>query len=81
MKKIKSGLLVMAVVLGVSGAFVSKIHAAPKPLDQVYSWSGSSGPFTGTVTQAQTHYGCSSNNILCATGTAPGLPDARIFKP
>jgi hypothetical protein len=66
--------------LSIGGAVVQKIQAAPKPLDQVYSWNN--GQFTGTEAQARSHYSCPvGTNITCATGTAPGLPPDVIKKP
>jgi hypothetical protein len=84
MKKFKNGLLALALIAGVSGAFVTKIHAAPKQHDQVYTWNRNvpgqgTSPFSGDISDAQDHYGCSGDESLCATGTAPGVDDAQIF--
>ncbi|MBW4888945.1 hypothetical protein KXQ82_04435 [Mucilaginibacter sp. HMF5004] len=81
MKKFKNGLLALALVLGVSGAFVSKTHAAPKAFDIVYDWtSPDQGVFSGTREEAIDHYGCENGSQLCATGTAEGQPDSVLEK-
>jgi hypothetical protein len=82
MKKLKISLLALLFTVGIGGAVVQKIHAAPKPQGQVYSWTSNlgGGPFTGTIAQAQSNYGCSKTTTLCATGTAPGVPNAQIFQ-
>jgi hypothetical protein len=80
MKKLKISMLAVVLTLGVGTAVVQKIQAAPKPLDQVYSWNN--GQFTGTETQARSHYSCpSGTNTICATGTAAGVPPDVIKKP
>jgi hypothetical protein len=82
MKKLKISLLALVFTVGIGGAVVQKIHAAPKPLDQVYSWTSSQGPFSGTEAQARDHYSCPlGNNVQCAKGTASGVPDDIIKKP
>jgi hypothetical protein len=81
MKKFKTGLLALALVLGVSSAFVSKIHAAPKKDDPIYSWtSPDQGDFTGTVSDAEENYGCTTGHALCATGTADNEPTITLKK-
>lgn len=88
MKKFKTGLVALALILGVSGAFVSKIHAAPKVDDPTYDWNGSGPLHSGdlddkTVAQAQTFYGCSGAAAVCATGElnqGSGDPIATIRK-
>jgi hypothetical protein len=89
MKKFKTGLLALAVVLGFSGALVSKIHAAPRLQDQLYSWTHfdrdgnqlSDGEDGVSISDAQSDYGCSSNTVKCAVGTAPGQDDVTIKYP
>lgn len=83
MKKIKTALLGLALVAGATGAFVSKISAAPKPLDPIYNWVQGTNDFQGTVSQAESHYGCFSGLNPCAAGTLKpgqsGPPTAEIF--
>jgi len=79
MKKLKFGLLALVFTVGIGGAAMQKIHAAPKPLDQVYSWtSASQGSFTGTRDEAIAHYGCENGTSPCADGKAKGLPDSIL---
>ena len=80
MKKLKISMLALVFTVGIGGAFTQNIKAAPKVLDQVYSWNN--GEFTGTETQARANYSCpSGTHITCATGKAAGLPDLVIKKP
>jgi hypothetical protein len=79
MKKIKSGLCVIALVFGISGALISKNYSAARLTDQTYSWTAPLGNFVGTIAQAQAYYGCGGHTILCATGTAPGKPNAYLY--
>ena len=77
MKKLKLGLLAVLFTVGIGGAFVQKIHAAPKLTDASYMWlkfneDGSrepSGDETATIAKATTDYGCSGSNATCATGS------------
>jgi hypothetical protein len=80
MKTLKVSLVALVVAVGLGGAVAEKIQAAPKALDQVYSWNN--GEFTGTETQARANYSCpSGTHITCATGKAAGVPDLVIKKP
>jgi len=86
MKTLKISLMALVFTVGIGGAVVQKIQAAPKPQEQVYTWNRNvagmgTSPFSGTITSAQDHYGCTSDNTLCATGKASGVPDAQIFQP
>jgi hypothetical protein len=78
MKKLKISLLALVFTVGIGGAVVQKIEAAPKPLDQVYSWTSSQGSFTGTRADAIAHYGCENGSTLCADGKAKGVPDSIL---
>lgn len=86
MKNFKNGLLALALVAGISGAFVSKIHAAPKVQDQLYNWTHYDtdgitvlGTENGkSITEAQTDFGCSGNATRCAVGTAPDQDDVTL---
>lgn len=80
MKSLKNGFLAIALLAGVSGAFATKIHAAPKLVDPVYDWTPVSGSaFTGTLTQAQAHYSCTGTATLCASGVIN--PDSPVQTP
>ncbi|MCX2450056.1 DUF6520 family protein [Pedobacter sp. PLR] len=68
MKSLKSTFLALAIVAGVGGAFATKAANTSSTLDPMYSWTGSNS-FTGTIPQAQLHYGCSGSKAVCATGT------------
>jgi hypothetical protein len=79
MKKLKISLLALLFTIGIGGAVIQKIHAAPKPLDQVYSWtSQTQGSFTGTRADAIAHYGCENGSTPCADGKAKGVPDSIL---
>lgn len=81
MKKLKFGLLALLFTVGVGGAMVQKIHAAPKAFDIVYSWtSPDQGAFSGTINDAEDHYGCTTGSELCARGTAPGQVAQELDK-
>ena len=80
MKSLKNGFLAIALLAGVSGAFATKINAAPKLVDAVYDWTPQTGsPFTGTVAEAKAHYGCNATANLCANGTIN--PDSPVQLP
>jgi hypothetical protein len=82
MKTLKLSLVALVLALGLGGAVAEKIQAAPKALDQVYSWTASGKPnFSGTIAQAEANYGCNNAAVpVCATGTAPGVQPATIHK-
>ena len=70
MKNLRNGLLALAFVAGIGGAFATKAANAPKFDDPIYQWSQPGSPvFTGTVSQAQTHYNCNGAGSTCATGS------------
>lgn len=74
-------MLALVFAVGIGGAFVQKIQAAPKFVDQVYSWtSPSQGSFSGTRQEAIDNYGCETGAQLCATGTASGVPTITLKK-
>ena len=80
MKTLKIGLMALVFAVGIGGAVVQKIQAAPKLDDPVYDWTPVSGSgFVGTVTQAQMHYGCSASTNLCANGAID--PDSPVQQP
>ena len=74
MKTLKIGLMALVFAVGIGGAVAEKIHAAPKPADPIYNWTkAGSSSFTGTVSQAESNYGCNNLAVGCAHGTlAPG---------
>lgn len=82
MKKFKTGLLAFALVLGVSGAFVSKIHAAPKFDDPIYHWTDNNG--NSDVQAAIDRTGCDGDQDVCSTGTLvsgqPGDPQTVTLR-
>lgn len=82
MKNLKTALIALSFIAGLSGALVSKISASPKPTDPIYNWDG--GPFNnfiGTVSQAQMHYGCAGVTSVCVTGTLkPGQSGPPTFE-
>ena len=79
MKKLKLGLLALLFTVGVGGAMVQKIHAAPKAQDDVYDWVSTSlapeNPSStlngATISQAEDHFGCAGSGQKCADGTDP----------
>jgi hypothetical protein len=90
MKKLKTSILAIALIAGISGAFVTKTAHASKPVDTLYDWNSASNapqnPGTeldnATVTTATANFGCNSGTNICATGTkvsGPGPASATIF--
>jgi hypothetical protein len=80
MKTLKISLLALLMTVGIGGAVVQKIQAAPKPDDVTYNWSRVGGstvpneqsPFNGkTIAQAQSNYGCAGTGSPCAEGVDP----------
>lgn len=76
MKKFKFGLLALVFTVGIGGAVVQQIHAAPKNL-ATFNWTHydrSGNPIgslnNATVAQAESAFGCSGNSVKCAD--APG---------
>ncbi|PTT00715.1 hypothetical protein DBR11_09295 [Pedobacter sp. HMWF019] len=75
MKSLKTTFLALALVAGVSGAFVTKTANAASNAKQVsYDWIrfDRAGNITGTLTnktvaQAQLITGCTGSNQLCAS--------------
>lgn len=75
MKTLKISLLAMVFTIGIGGAVVQKIQAAPKHFDLQYNWTkAGSAPFTGTISDAQNNYGCPNLGVGCAHGTEVGHP-------
>ena len=91
MKKLKVSMLALVFTVGIGGAFVQKIHAAPKQADATYHWlkyaaNGvtrvPSQDENATLAQAQSDYGCSGAANRCATGTkidSGDGPDTQIL--
>jgi len=89
MKKLKFGLLALLFTVGVGGAMVQKIHAAPKLVDTFYDWTSTdtapSNPSSelpdATIAQAEDNFGCASGLTDCADGqkvSGPGANTAQI---
>jgi len=85
MKTLKVSLVALVLALGLGGAVAEKIQAAPRKADQLYNWThyDRSGNVIGTENnvseaQAETDFGCSSNSVKCAVGTATGKPSVQI---
>lgn len=78
MKNFKSGLLAIALLAGITGAFASKIHVAPKDPEPTYDWvdENNSNPISNqTEDFARSAYECSTGLATCATGTlSPSSP-------
>lgn len=87
-KSLKVSLLALVFTVGIGGAVVQKISAAPKQFDSTFNWTSSSAapenPSTtlsnATISEAQAHFGCNGVAAVCATGVnnAPGQPGATI---
>jgi len=76
MKNLKRGFLAVALIAGISGAFVTKAAHAAKPAAATYNWtstsiapSNPSSTYNGhTVAEAETHFGCVTGTQDCADG-------------
>ncbi|MDP9079029.1 MAG: hypothetical protein M3O71_16495 [Bacteroidota bacterium] len=67
MKKLKISMLALLFTVGIGGATVQKIHAAPKKFDDpTYKWSDN---VTSDVADAEDRFGCSGAGATCSTGT------------
>ncbi|MGF7079730.1 hypothetical protein [Mucilaginibacter sp. UYCu711] len=84
---IKVSLLALLFTVGIGGAIVQKIQAAPKAADQLYNWvhydTDGVTVIPGTengksVSQAQADFSCSGSGNRCAEGTATGKPNVVI---
>jgi hypothetical protein len=77
MKKLKTSFLAIALIAGVSGAFITKIAYAAKRSDAIYKWSSTSiapdnpnqNNYDDTHVGAVAHFGCETGSQLCASGT------------
>jgi hypothetical protein len=89
MKKLKISMLAVLFTVGIGGAVVQKIQAAPKLVDTFYDWTStsiapnhpSSNLSNQTSAQATTYFGCSSGSRVCATGSkvsGPGSSTAEL---
>ncbi|MEO6851459.1 MAG: hypothetical protein ABI203_07360 [Mucilaginibacter sp.] len=77
MKKLKISMLAIIFTVGVGGAVVQKLHAAPKKQDPTYNWQQTNaagnivlnGQYDAGVSQvqAETDFGCSGSADPCAT--------------
>lgn len=73
MKKLKMGMLALLFTVGIGGALVQKIQAAPKFDDPIYHWSDNNG--NSNVSDAIQRTGCDGDQAVCSTGTkVSGLP-------
>jgi spermidine/putrescine-binding protein len=90
MKKLKNSMLAIALLAGISGAFITKAAQASKRVDTLYNWTGASNApqnpgaqlNDATVATANANYGCNTGTNICATGTkvsGPGPASATIF--
>jgi len=90
MKKLKNSVLAIAMVAGISGAFMTQTAHGSKRVDTFYDWTGASNApqnpgaqlNNATVATATANYGCNSGTIVCATGTkvsGPGSGHATLF--
>ncbi|MDN3584559.1 hypothetical protein [Mucilaginibacter flavus] len=78
MKNFKKGMLALALLAGIGGAFVTKTAHAAKPQDPTYNWTeyNRSGVVIGTlnnatVSQAQSTFSCSGSvSLKCGVATA-----------
>ena len=79
-------MLALALVAGISGAFVTKTANAAKRFDQLYDWvhyDTDGATIIGTdsqksVAQEQMSTSCVFNATRCAVGTAPGKPTVTL---
>lgn len=91
MKNLKRGVLAIALIAGVSGAFVTKAAHAAKPAEAIYNWtstsiapSNPSSTYNGhNVTDAENHFGCVNGAQDCAdglkvSGTGPNTVQLRF---
>ena len=78
MKKLKTSMLAIALIAGISGAFVAKIHASPKKTDATYHWlkylsdgvtRDPGNDSDVSISTAETNYGCTGAGNRCADGT------------
>jgi hypothetical protein len=76
MKNFKNGILAIALMAGVLGAFATKAAQSSKRGDPIYNWSSSNvapdNPnqtnYDDTVSGAELHFGCTTGSTLCASG-------------
>jgi hypothetical protein len=77
MKKFKTGLLALALVVAVGGTFATKVASAAKRSDPTYNWTSASiapsNPSStlnnATRAVAVDHFGCDQGTQDCADGT------------
>jgi hypothetical protein len=71
MKNLKTTILSLALLAGVTGAFATKATVSAKvQTPTVYNWTKPGSPnYQGTVPGAQSNYNCSGAGAVCATGT------------
>jgi hypothetical protein len=71
MKSLKTTILSLALLAGVTGAFATKAVSSAKIQDPtIYNWTKPGSPnYQGTVSAAQSNYNCLGAGAVCATGT------------
>lgn len=77
MKNFKRGVLAIALIAGISSAFITNAAHAAKLSDTFYNWTSTSiapeNPSStldnATVSQAETYFGCTTGSQDCADGT------------
>lgn len=83
-------MLAIALMAGISGAFVSQTAHASKPFDTLYDWTGANNApqnpgaqlNNATVATATSFYGCNTGSTVCASGnkvSGPGPNSISIF--
>jgi hypothetical protein len=85
---IKNTMLAIALVIGISGAFATKVANSPKLDEPRYDWYGSGQFHSGTLDdktpmEAQNYYGCYGDAVQCISGSlssGQGSPRVVIFK-
>lgn len=82
MKSLKTTILSLALLAGVTGAFATKAaNTEAAKQGPSYNWTKPGAPpFTGTVSAAKINYNCSGNGLQCAVGVDPNqvLPNQII---
>lgn len=89
MKKLKSVVLMGALLIGSGAAVATTIHKLPNADDPTYDWDGTGPNGSGTlldktVTEARDFYGCHMGTNPCAEGnlaSGEGPIHVEIFQP
>lgn len=70
MKSLKTTILSLALLAGVTGAFATKAASSTNVQAPIYNWVKPGSPnYQGTVSGAQSNYNCLGAGAVCATGT------------